>query len=428
MRAARGHALTLAMALVGASAGLAPRTAHAEDELAGASIIFARGAALYRTDARGKGEAQVATLPTKVAVRALRTDAQGTVLLADLGGKWSWMPLDGQATALTPLPCGDGPAQLATDGACVLCRSARTPTGSVIVHLASGKVTPVAIPAAGARLLGEGAGRRLVWADAEGVWSAPLSDLRTRTQLARQAPLRSFLPTPDGTRAVGVFVDTIFTSARESKPGEVLMTFALDGVAARRKSIKAGVPILWSHDSQWLLLQDRGSACIARALGGQYKCWKGYTGASLAADGRWALVLGARSQVDSKSDKKSDKKSGKKADKKAGKKAGKKSDTKADRTSGKNADGKAGETAAPEEAAPVEAAAPTEGLAGEPSNEAENREGMEAATDDVEVAPPSGPLALYRAKLEGPFTEAPVLVLKVVDGAVVWVPARRPAP
>ncbi len=127
MQVARGHALALAVALVGA--GLAPGTALAEDELAGASIIFARGAALYRTDARGKGETQVASLPAKVAVRALRTDAQGTVLLADLGGKWSWMPLDGQASALTPLPCGDGPAQLAADGACVLCRSARTPTG-----------------------------------------------------------------------------------------------------------------------------------------------------------------------------------------------------------------------------------------------------------------------------------------------------------
>ena len=107
-----------------------------------------------------------------VAVRALRTDAHGSVLLADLDGKWSWMRLDGVAKALVELPCADGPAQLAVDGACVLCRSTKSATGSVIVNLRNGKIKAVPVPPPGARLIGTGAKRRLVWADAGGVWSA----------------------------------------------------------------------------------------------------------------------------------------------------------------------------------------------------------------------------------------------------------------
>ena len=47
------------------------------------------------------------------------------------------------------------------------------------------------------------------------------------------------------------------------------------------------------------------------------------------------------------------------------------------------------------------------------------------ATDDVEVPPPSGPLALYRAELAGAFSQAPVRIVSVVDGAAVWIPGRR---
>ncbi len=60
----------------------------------------------------------------------------------------------------------------------------------------------------------------------------------------------------------------------------------------------------------------------------------------------------------------------------------------------------------------------------EPSNEPEAGE-AQPATDDVSVAPPSGPLALYRVRLDGAFTDRPTLLVKIVDGAAVWVPASR---
>lgn len=366
----------------------APALAPATDELAATTIVYARGAALYKSDAKGKNEAELVALPAGATVRALRTDAAGKVLVVDLGGKWSWMPLDGSAKALVELPCGDGPAQLATDGACVLCRSAKQPDQSIIVHLASGKETPVAVPAPGARLVGAGKDRRLVWAD-KAIWSAPPANPAQKTQVALEAPLRGLLPSPDGSRAVGVYADVPIagTPGIKAKPTELMMGFALDGVGARRKGIRAGVAVEWSHDNQWVLVQDGGSACIMRALGGQYKCWRGYTAASIAPDGSYALVLGAA----------------KKDPPKPPAKTPAKKDTPKPEPAKKDA------APPPPPAAPEDAEQP-----GGPAGP--------AATDDVAVAPPTGPLSLYRAKLDGPYTETPTLLVKLVDGAAVWVP------
>jgi hypothetical protein len=343
---------------------------HAEGEdLVGSTVIFVRGTSVIRTDAKGKGETEIATLAAKTTVRALRTDATGSVLLADLAGKWSWMRLDGSTTTLTELPCADGPAQLATDGACVLCRDAKQPTGSIIVNLRTGKTTPIAVPAPGARLAGAGKDRKLVWADPAGVWAAPPGDPAKKTQVAPQPPLRHLLPSPDGSRAVGVYSDFVY-EGRQQKPAELLMGFALDGQGARRKGIRNGVPVDWSFDNQWVLVQDGSAACLMRAIGGEYKCWRGYTAVSIAPDGAYALILG-------------------------------------------NRDGSKKQT--PKKASPKKKDAEPEG---EPVTEAEGA----APIDDVAVAPPTGPLALYRAQLAGAYTVAASRIVQVVDGAAVWIP------
>lgn len=356
--------------------------AIADDDFGGAYVIFARGDSLMRTDPKGKGETELAKLATKAPVRALRTDEAGKILLANVGGKWSWMPLDGKTSTLTDLPCADGPAQLAADGSCVLCR-ATAANSSLIINLATTKSITIPIPTAGARIVGTAADRKLVWADSTGVWSSPPNDPRKKTLVAPDVPLRGFLPNPAGTRAVGVYADVIHDSVHTTKPAELLMTFALDGQGARRKSVKSGVGAEWSHDNEWLLLQDRGSACIVHATGGQYKCWKGYTGASIASDGKYALILGSRDKAaapKAKKNKKSDKKADKKKDPQA-----------------------------------------------EPSNESENKgEGDDdMPVDDVEVPPPTGNLSLYRAQLEGAYTLSPAKIISVLDGAAVWVPGTK---
>src|ERR1700733_3880613 len=107
-----GAALVVALAVAG--------SASADDDFENGAIIFARGSALWRVDAKGRGETQVVALPTGAtgaAVRALRTDAAATVLIADIAGAWSWLALDAgsgsAAPALHDLPCAAGPAELA---------------------------------------------------------------------------------------------------------------------------------------------------------------------------------------------------------------------------------------------------------------------------------------------------------------------------
>jgi hypothetical protein len=407
---ALGAALAAAIALAGPSAARADA-----DEFDGASVIFARGASLYRVDPRGKGEAEIAQLPSLTTVRALRSDAHGTVLLADLAGAWAWMPLDGSTRTLADLPCGDGPAALADDGSAVLCRSPRQPRQSILVELAASRsggpggprVTALDVPPGAARLVGSRAERKLVWADAAGVWTAPAADPRRRTRAALDAPVRGFLPSPDGARAIAIYADQVFADLHHTRSAEVLMTLQLDGQGARRKAIRDGVAVEWSHDAGWLLVQDGASTCIMRVSGGQYKCWRGLTAASLSADGHWALALGNRD--------------------------GSRQPPARSRRSGKS--GKPGARPAPPPARPATRPprpAPSDAdppgpddkpwdHLDEPSDEPEAGD-PPAALDDVSVAVPSGPLSLYRLRLEGAFTDRPALLVKVVDGAAVWVP------
>jgi hypothetical protein len=424
VRPAAASPVALGAALVGAIALAGPSAARADaDEFDGASVIFARGASLYRVDPSGKGETEVAQLPSRTTVRALRSDARGTVLLADLAGAWAWMPLDGSTRTLADLPCGDGPAALADDGSAVLCRSPRQPRQSILVELGAARsggpggprVIALDIPPGAARLVVGGNGstndRKLVWADQAGVWTAPAADPRHRTRAALDAPLRGFLPSPDGARAIAIYADQVFADLHHTRSAEVLMTLQLDGQGARRKAIRDGVAVEWSHDASWLLVQDGASTCIMRVSGGQYKCWRGLTAASLSADGRWALALGNRD--------------------------GSRQTTARSGRSGKS--GKPGARPAPPPARPATRPpqpAPTDAdppgpddkpwdHLDEPSNEPEAGD-PPAALDDVSVAVPSGPLSLYRLRLEGAFTDRPSLLVKVVDGAAVWVPGAQP--
>lgn len=353
-----------------------------DDDITPRTIVFARGDKLIKSDARGKSESEIATLPSKKAVRALRTDALGTVLLADVGGTWSWMPLDGSAKTLTDLPCEPGPAQLSNDATYVLCRGK---TGSTVVNLKSGKLTAIDVPAAGARLVGSGSELRLIWADGQGVWNAVPPQRKQPTKVAPEAPLRSLTVSPDGTHAVGVYHDEVYDGLRTKKQADVLTVFALDGTAARRKVIANGVPLEWSHDSKWVLVQDGRSACTLLAVGGQYKCWRGYTAAAISPDGKYALLFGSRDLPAQKK---------KVPAKKAKAKKAKKKD-------------------------------PEPEVESEPSGEAEQPEDapIDEATDDVPLPPPGGPVALYRAELNGPYTKSPKLVTRDVAGAAVWIPA-----
>lgn len=351
--------------------------ALAADDFAGATIIFARGGSLYRVDPTGKNETEIAQLDSKKLVRKLATDANGKVLLADIDGAWQWMPLDGSAKTLTPLACGDGPAELSQDGTVVVCRS--TAGGTQVINLENARTLAIEQP--GGHVTGIGAERTLVWTDKDGIWAALHGNQKAAKKVAPEAPLRNFLPSPDGSRAVGVYSDEVYVDVHHKKPAEVLMGFQLDGTAARRKAIKMGVPLEWSHDGEWVLVQNGGEACLMHATGGEYKCWKGYTAASISSDGKFGVFLGNR-------------------------------DGSHRQTPAAKPKAKKGKTKPPEKTV-------------EPADEPETEAGSGDPNDDVAVPPPSGPLSLFRARLEGSaFTESPALIVKVVDGAAVWVPAH----
>jgi hypothetical protein len=376
-------------------------TAADLDDVSPRVLVFARDGKLIKANGRGKGETAIATLPPNRTVRALRVDSLGKILLADIGGTWAWMPLDrassSSSASLTDLPCESGPAQLSLDGSYVLCRGK---TGSIVVNFRTGKITPIDVPTAGARLTGTGAKLRIVWADAKGVWSAiPPQKLKPQ-KVAPQPALRGFMASPDGTHALGVYMGEVFDGPKRKKPDEVLMVFALDGTAAQRRSVANGVPVEWSHDSQWALVQDGSSACITRAAGGQYKCWRGFTAQSITSDGKYALLLGSRRSEETKT--KTSKKS---------KKSKKGKSRKSDRGDKRSKGNKKKSPPAEEQLAESTEAAEGDEHGDEP-----------VAVDEVPIAPPTGPLSLYRGQLDGPYTTAPQLVARDVDGAAVWIP------
>jgi hypothetical protein len=357
---------------------LAPGVSFGDDDIPG-QVVFTRGGSLWQTNPKGKGDAQeLVTLPEGVSVRALRVDAHGRVLLANLDGTWHQLAPIVPGSPLRSLPCV-GEAHITDDAAAVTCSD---PAGNtLIVDLATGTPSPRAVPAAGALLVGRSAGKQLIWADPGGVWAAPVADLMKKIPLAPQAPRRHFSVSPDGTRAFGVYSATI-RSGKSQADADVLFGFALDGTAARRKAIRDGVPLAWSFDSRWVLVQNQNAACIMRAVGGQYKCWRGYTAASISPDGQFALVLGKR---------------------------------RGEAPPTRSRNGK-GQKKPP-------APAPATGAAAE----GEGGEGGETIEEAAGIVAPSGPLSLYRAALAGAFTAAPALVETVVDGPAIWIPEESPA-
>lgn len=339
-----------------------------EEDYGGGMVVFARDHGLWRTDPKGKGPAvQVASLPgASDDVRMIRSDRDGHTLLVDLGGAWWWTRLvDGDVVTPAKLPCADAPARLVEDGSAVICADADG--HALIYRLAAGSARSLPVPAAGARVITRDGKRSLIWADDRGVWRAAFANLKKHYRLAPAGPKREFLPAPDGVRAVGLFAGEVYEK-KVKVPADVVEGFALDRKAARRMLYRDTTHVLdWSWDSTWILSQDdKYGACITRAIGGEYKCWVGYTAVSLSPDGQWALVLGKRADARSSDD---------------------------------------------------------DGQDEEPKGE---DGGSDDDEDEAPAEPPAEQHSLYRAKLGGPHSQKPSLVETDIDGtAALWLPGSQ---
>lgn len=252
----------------------APATAEPGD------VVYVKDGVLTRQPVLVKGEAvALATLESALAkVDRVEVSPDGKTLVVGAGRVLRWLDLEAPAPVPRALVC----AGHVTLGSRLSCDVG---TGyTLVADLRAGVLRVVDAVPAGARTVGNA----LVHSAGDALWAHDLATDELR-QLAEHAPPAHLLVAPDGTRAVGVY---------GTGDDAAIYTFRLDGTGVRRKLSRDAVPLAWSADSQWILAQQGSRACIVRAVGGQYKCWKRYRALALAPDGSWALVARDRDDSD----------------------------------------------------------------------------------------------------------------------------------
>lgn len=315
-----GTARIVARVTVGLSVGLMiagwPALGVAQQDKAGKSsaaktagdppIVYVDGTKLHALTRSGDNRVSFAIVDTGAGAIASFT-ARGHSVLIDKGGQLHWAVLpvigDGQAPSAVAsshkLNCR-APARISSAGQHVACVAFDAGTdgagtgeaGALRVFAIDGAgVRPVAIhesaSATGSAQLAF-AGDRLLVADGQNeLWSLSLTDASERERVAPQAPEQHLFGGTDGQRAVGWFSVTV--KSGEQVPA--LHALGLDGRGIRRRLMKWAVPVDWSQDGQWLLVQRGKRACLVRAVGGHYKCWRGYQALSISAHGE-RLLLG----------------------------------------------------------------------------------------------------------------------------------------
>ena len=214
------------------------RAAPRRTTLARTTVIYARGDALFRTTARGKGETELAKLPAKRArPRAAHRCRAATCCSSTSAASGRGCRSTASASTLTELPCGDGPAQLAERRRCACSAAAPRRRRSVIVNLAHGKVTPSTSPRAARASPVTAPSRRLVLGRRDR--RVERTAARRRRQRRRSRPRRHCAAScraPTARTPLGVYTDIdLRRSRKHTKPADVLMGFALDGQAVERE-------------------------------------------------------------------------------------------------------------------------------------------------------------------------------------------------
>ncbi len=242
-------------------------------------IVYAADGALWRVDAGGTQEPRkLALLPTAdVEVNAVQASANGRLLVVDLGGIAGWVQPGDGVRKVAVAPC-NGPGRPAPDGSKLLCPGGPETT---VIQPSVWKARELDVAPEQADFLGP-EGNEIVFADDKGVAAVDTRHPKEPRRLAPHAPTSHLMPSPDGKRAVGRY---------ESEDGRVaLYTFRLDGKAAKRKLGEDSVPVAWSPDSKWILIHADSIACVARAVGGEYKCWRRYTPLAFSPDSAHVLL------------------------------------------------------------------------------------------------------------------------------------------
>ena len=207
----------------------------------------------------------------------MQASANGRLLVVDVGGIAGWVQPGEGLRKVAVAPC-NGPGRAAPDGSKLLCAGGPATT---VIQPSVWRAHELDVSPEQASFLGPDA-NEILFADAQGIAAADARHPNELRRLAPHAPTSHLMPSPDGKRAVGRYQneDGAFT----------LNVFLLDGKAAKRRLGQDSLPITWAPDSQWLLVQSDKLACIARAVGGEYKCWRGYTALAFSPDSAHVLL------------------------------------------------------------------------------------------------------------------------------------------
>lgn len=256
--------------------------------LADESVVYAEGTSLWRTSTDGEAKpVEIVALGFDAAsVTGIESTSDGRVLLIKTADKAYWAVPDGDAP-VTPTAIGcDGSADLAKDGNCAACIDPDTHKIVLERFTPTAKKTVRDITAREVHFLD---GLDLLTSDDAGIWTIDIRRPKDTVHLTQDVPSH-VLPSPDGKRALGVFADEDVQNPDTLRP--TLYVFRIGAEAdARRQLAWNAVPVAWSWDSKWVAVQDADNgACVMRAAGGEYKCWKDATAVSIAPDGLF-LVL-----------------------------------------------------------------------------------------------------------------------------------------
>jgi hypothetical protein len=295
-------------------------------------VYFTRGTELWVVSGAGDGARLVAALPdTLGAIVALDASPDGGLVVArgDRGSKWLVM---GETTWRGECP---GRARPGATNDYVICEE----SGKISVLGARypGSFT-IPMPARDAAFLG-GVTQVAALTD-NGVLAYDLLQPAKKRLLAKPGAAGWLLVSPDGDKAVAVF---------DTGPASRVRGFALDGTGVPRNLGGPGVPVVWSWDSTWVLIDagappehltpeddegsedgsDEGGAsldvgrgllaapgevllaakkkgkkkkavreeppakirtCVVRAVGGESKCWNHFSGRGFAPSCDKALL------------------------------------------------------------------------------------------------------------------------------------------
>jgi hypothetical protein len=314
---------------------VAASTAHAEP---GAVLYATKGMLYQRTEAGVVTE--IASLPSELGtLKWIEATPSGRLVVLDFGEKQAWLvPADSASGWMLRTGACTGRARPSPTEECVIC-----PSGDGVIMQAATTDVTIPLPFGLTDIAFRGSsGLDLVGLMDGHVLGVDRRWPRVADLLAGEAPRSHLLVSPDGRHAIAVFGEGDASRFR---------TFLLDGVGVARQLGGPGVPIGWSPDSQWVLAQEgildgeeegddddggegavwqgggpllgfpgelaaapkpkrrppprrrkgsrppviladaaRTRACVARAIGGEVKCWPDFDGMAMSPDSMRVLL------------------------------------------------------------------------------------------------------------------------------------------